>query len=87
MAFIKSGTHVEIAAGAFVGCYGIVREFTLEDIGAIVLVTVEFWRGSAGQFETAFFKPEELKRRQLKPITREMIELAMVGQALEGAAP
>ncbi len=73
--FIRRGSHVEIIAGGCAGCFGIVRDFLMDEAGEC-LVFVEFWHGYSGKFLRHFFKGSELKRRKVSPILREQIELA-----------
>lgn len=81
---IGRGTHVEVTAGSYAGCYGVVRDVWLDDAGFPQL-SVEFWHGSAGRFVWWIFGASQLRLHVLPPISREFFELAVIGQELRAA--
>lgn len=81
---IGRGTHVEITAGEYAGCFGVVRDVWLDDTNQPQL-SVEFWSGSAGRFVWSLFNASQLRLHALPPISREFFELAVIGQELRAA--
>lgn len=85
MPFIKQGSHVDLIAGPFAGRFGIVRDLMVCDTSGEPMLGVDVYHGERGRFVYGLAFKDQFKRRQLKPITREMLELALCGQEIEEA--